>query len=272
MVGSLRHVATASTVTSHHCEILLRSLADRTADGDTAGLSASLLRAADAAGRARDGWLHLARALNQVDTDTMRHLAPNAGEAGDLALCTGRLAYADPAWTLSSGPGRQPRSPQDLAPHPGYVPLALAAAHHACDALTGQAYAQRERIRTAASAGRLVVPTRSLPDTMDIPRPFAPALPDHVHALLHLCQDTAKASAATWICKPGRSGSAARAGRPGPSRSATRRPAAWTATCGPAPGTRKPGGRSCGSARTTGSRSPRAASTRPPPAAAGKPG
>jgi len=51
-----------------------------------------------------------------------------------------------------------------------------------------------------------------------------------------------------WTCKPGRSGSAARAARPGPSRSATRRPAAWTATCAPAPGTRRPGGRSCGSA------------------------
>ena len=46
----------------------------------------------------------------------------------------------------------------------------------------------------------------------------------------------------------GRSGSAARAGQPGPSRSATRRPAAWTATCAPAPGTRRPGGLSCGSA------------------------
>jgi len=57
------------------------------------------------------------------------------------------------------------------------------------------AYAQREQIRTAASAGRLLVPTRSLPDTMDIPRPFAPALPGHVHALLRLCQDTAEASA-----------------------------------------------------------------------------
>ena len=54
--------------------------------------------------------------------------------------------------------------------------------------------------------------------------------------------------AATWTCKPGKSGSAARAGPPGPSRSATRRPAASTATCGPAPGTRRPGGRSCGSA------------------------
>ena len=150
---SLRQVAATSTVTSHHCEILLRSLAARTAGSDTAGLSAGLLRAADAAGRARAGWLHVARALNQVDTDTMRHLAPTAGEAGDLALCTGRLAYADAAWTLSSGPGHQPRPPHDLAPDPGDVPLALAAAHHACDAVTSLAYAQRERIRTAASAG-----------------------------------------------------------------------------------------------------------------------
>ena len=192
---SLRQVAATSTVTSHHCEILLRSLAARTADSDTAGLSARLLRAADAAGRARTAGCTLARALNQVDTDTMRHLAPTAGEAGDLALCTGRLAYADPAWTLSSGPGHQPRPPHDLAPHPGDVPLALAAAHHACDAVTSLAYAQRERIRTAASAGRLLVPTRSLPDTMDIPRPFAPALPDHIYALLRLCQDTAEAAA-----------------------------------------------------------------------------
>ena len=30
---------------------------------------------------------------------------------------------------------------------------------------------------------------------MDIPRPFAPALPDHVYALLRMCQDTAEAAA-----------------------------------------------------------------------------
>ena len=54
--------------------------------------------------------------------------------------------------------------------------------------------------------------------------------------------------AATWTCTLGRSGSAARAAPPGLSRSAIRRPAAWTATCGPGPGTPKHGGRSCGSA------------------------
>lgn len=218
---SLRQVAATSTVTSHHCEILLRSPAARTAGGGTATLSAGLLRAADAAGRARDGWLHAARALNQVDTDTLRHLAPTAaGEAADLALSTGRLAYADAAWTLASGPGHQPRPPAGLAPHPGDVPLALAAAHHACDAVTSLAYAERERTRTAASAGRLLVPTRSLPDTIDIPRPFAPALRGHIDALLGLYQDAAEAAAeasaeagqaATAIQAPSRVLTAARA-------------------------------------------------------------
>ena len=95
-------------MTSHHCQILFRSLAARTAGGDTPGLSAGLLRAADAAGRARVGWLHVARALNQVDTDTMRHLSPTAGEAGDLALCTGRLAYADRRGPCPAGPAISP--------------------------------------------------------------------------------------------------------------------------------------------------------------------
>ena len=52
--------------------------------------------------------------------------------------------------------------------------------------------------------------------------------------------------AATSTCTLGRSVSAAKAAPPGPSRSAIRRPAASTATCGSAPGTHKPGGRSCG--------------------------
>ena len=44
--ASRRHVAATSTVTSHHCEILLRSLAVRIADSGTGELSASLLRGA----------------------------------------------------------------------------------------------------------------------------------------------------------------------------------------------------------------------------------
>ena len=193
---SLHRAAATSTVTSHHCEILLRSLAASTADGDMAELSVPLLRAADAAGRARAGWLGIAQALNQVATDTYRHLAPAPSEASDLTLCTGRLAYADPGWTLSSGPGHQPRPSRELAPEPGDIPLAVSAVHYACDAVTSLAYAERERVRTAATAARLLVPTKTLPDTMDIPRPYAPALPDRIDALLSLYQDTGRDAAA----------------------------------------------------------------------------
>lgn len=140
----------------------------------------------------------------------MRHLSPTAGEPADLALTTGRLAYADPTWTLTSGPGHQPRPPHDLAPHPADLPLALAAAHHACDAITTLAYTERERIRTAASAYRLLVPTRSLPATMDIPRPYAPALRDHIYTLLSLCQDAA-APAAEATAHAGEAAAALRA-------------------------------------------------------------
>jgi hypothetical protein len=158
----------------------------------------------------RSYWIPVRKPGGTSDTDTLRYLAPTAGEAADLALCTGRLAYADAAWSLTSGPGHQPRPPADLAPHPGDVPLALAAAHHACDAVTSLAYAERERIRTAASAGRLLVPTRSLPDTMDIPRPFGPALRGHVDALLGLYQDAAGA-AAEASAEAGRSAAVVRA-------------------------------------------------------------
>ena len=89
--------------------------------------------------------------------------------------------------------------------------------------MTSLAYAERERIRTAASAGRLLVPTRSLPDTMDVPRPFAPALRGHIDALLRLCQDTAKAAAdasaqagEAAAASPGRDASASRPRQPGP--------------------------------------------------------
>ena len=60
------------------------------------------------------------------------------------------------------------------------------------------------------------------------------------------CPSWPACGAVTWTCGSGRSPSAARAARTGSSRSATRPPGAWTGTCAPAPGTRRPGGRSCG--------------------------
>ena len=61
-----------------------------------------LVQAAEAAGRARSRWLAVAHALDQITTDTQDHLSQAAVGANDLALWTGRLAYADPSWTLAS--------------------------------------------------------------------------------------------------------------------------------------------------------------------------
>ena len=219
-VESLRHAAATSTLTSHHCELLLRSLAARTPGWQDGELSAGLLRAAEAAGRARAGWLRAAQALGQVTTDTPRRRPYHVPELGDLALWTGRLAYADPGWTLSAGAGWEPRPPRELAPGPGDVRAAVAAVHHACDAVTSLAYAERERFRTAAGAGRVLVPTRTLPGAMDVPRPFAPALPNRVHALLACYEDAARAggeatagaaTAAEFVRAPSRVLTAARA-------------------------------------------------------------
>jgi hypothetical protein len=188
---SLRRVAVTSTVTSHNCRILLRSLAF--CMDDRGDLRDRLLQAAEAAGHARDGWVQVAHALDRVTTDT-RGVSPSAAESADLALWTGRLAYADPEWTLVSGPAREPRLPENLAPGPADVPLALSAIHYACDTLTSLAYVEREQIRAAGAAQRILVPTRSLPDTMDVPRPFAPALLDRIDALVSLYEQSGRAA------------------------------------------------------------------------------
>ena len=106
-VNALRQSAAASTLTSYHCQILLRSLAR---GQRLAGEPGTALRAAaEAAGRARTRWLGLARALDQVTTTSQQQPSPVAAEAGDLALWTGRLAHADPGWT----PGQQAAPQRD---------------------------------------------------------------------------------------------------------------------------------------------------------------
>lgn len=56
--------------------------------------------------------------------------------------------------------------------------------HQACHTLTSLAYTAQDRIRAAARNRRILVPTQSLPDTYDIPRPFASAPPGRIRQLL----------------------------------------------------------------------------------------
>ena len=173
-VTSLRRVAEASTVTSHNCALVLQSLATQAEHSGFAEISTGLSAAAGNAGRARDHWLRVARAVGQITTDTRRYTSQAATEASDLTLWTGRLAYADPQWTPASGPAHQARSPASLAPAPADIPPAVAAVHHALETVTQLSSAEWERVASAARAGRILAPTRSLADA-DIPRPYARA-------------------------------------------------------------------------------------------------
>jgi hypothetical protein len=193
-VTSFHQVAAASTVTSHNCEVLLKALAARTEQPQFGPLSAQLSAAADAARRASQTWLSTAHAVDLINTDTRGQISQGAAEIRDLALWTGRLAYADPQWTPASGPAQQARPPESLASGPEEVPTVIAAVHHVSDTLTLIARAEQEQVRAADWAGRIYVTTRSLSEEFDVPRPFARAPRERVERLLAHYKDTGHAS------------------------------------------------------------------------------
>ena len=234
---SFRQTAASATVISHNCATVLSSLAVLAQERGVPDLSRDLLTSARAAAVARTTWLAAAQAWSRITTDTRGAISPAAAEAADLALWTGRIAHADPGWTLDQGPSSVHRPPHDLAPVPGDLAIVVAAAHQACETLTSLAAADHAQIGTAARAGRLLVPTRSLPATFDVPHPFAPAPRDRIGALLASYHDAGTASAqatatiahvAADVRAPSRVLSTARAAiraGPGPDGHTTRAPA-----------------------------------------------
>ena len=115
-MASLHQVAAASTVTSHNCRVVLQTLTTGISGRGSDRLRADLAEAAEAASHARLAWRRVAGALDQVVTDGRGHVSPVAVETRDLAIWTGRLAYAEPEWTPSSGPRREIRPPESLMP------------------------------------------------------------------------------------------------------------------------------------------------------------
>jgi hypothetical protein len=194
-VTSMRTAAEASTVTSHNCHLALQALAARAGHtGYGSEVSADLQAAAEAAAGSRQVWLQAVRSGRQISTETRGYLSPAAAEATDLALWTGRLAYAGPGWTPASGPNHPPRPPEELAAAPEDLRSTVAAIHQTCETLNQLACAERDRVRAAATAGRILVPTRSLPSRIDLPRPFAPASRERV---IHLVNGYTSAVQAT---------------------------------------------------------------------------
>jgi hypothetical protein len=192
-VNSLRQTAAASTLTSHHCETLLHSLARGQRMAGEPGIA--LRSAADAVGRMRTSWLGIAHALDQVASSNQEQTSPLATAAGDLALWTGRLAYANPGWTLASGPARATEPGEDHSLEPSELTEVLAAVHDACDAMSRIASADRRQVRALAAAGQVLVAAGPEPGTLDMLGPLAPARPNRIGALLTLYQFTAQASA-----------------------------------------------------------------------------
>ena len=193
--SSLRHTANASTLTSHHCELLLRAVAERTAPHFPApDVRREITCAAEAAGRARASWLAVARTLRRIMLETPSDAPEPPGEVSDLALWTGRLTYTDPRWTLASGPEHQTRPPYALARSVADIPLLISAVHHALDCLEATAGAEYDQLQAAARAGRIVVPARSLPRP-EAREPFAAAPRSRITDVLGVYRTAGQASA-----------------------------------------------------------------------------
>jgi hypothetical protein len=129
-----------------------------------------------------------------MTTETHGLNAPGITDTGDLVIRLGRLVYGDPQWTPSRPQRAQRRDPAGLPPGPAGAAMIVAAVHEAADALACVAAAELQAVEAASRAGRLYVPTRSLPERYDVPRQFGNATPDGVLPLLFAYRQAASAS------------------------------------------------------------------------------
>jgi hypothetical protein len=197
---SMRHTAASCVVTSFNCEIILRSLARQARRAGYRHLVPDLDDAADTTAGARHAWLAAARSWDDLTTEGQGRLSQAAVEAGNLALWTGRLAYADPQWTPARGPVHAPREPDSLAAGPAAFARVVAAVHYSADTLHRVAAASHDQVLAAAGAGRLYVPVRPGPGLeyrfSRRPRQFARVPGSRVEAVLATYARSAEASQA----------------------------------------------------------------------------
>ena len=194
---SMRHAAANYVVVSFNTETVYRVLAVRARQLGYHALVPGLDVAAGHADDSRRAWLAVAHVWDTMVTDSRAYLSRPAAEAGQLALWTGRLAYADPAWTPARRPSHAVRDPASLAPGPAELTEIASAMHYATDSLARAARTELDTVRTAASAGRLYVTTRSLPElNYDVRRPYANAPRDRIAEAFTVYADTAHISQA----------------------------------------------------------------------------
>ena len=178
--GAWQWMAQAAAITSHLSELALRSLAERAGQHPALPVTPARLHgAADAMTGMRTAWQQVDLMWNTLITERRLLSTPAMSEASDLLLRMGRLVWDNPQWTPARACRGPRRDPAALAPGPDAFTAVLAAAHQAADALARVAITDTDTVQAAAQAGRLFVPTRSLPTGFDVPRAYAPALTEH---------------------------------------------------------------------------------------------
>ena len=193
--GGWQWMAQAAAITSHLTELALCSLAARA--GQLAGLAITeehLHSSANSMIAMRHAWQRVDQMWDTVITERRLLPTPVMSEASDLLLRMGRLVWDNPQWTPARADRGPRRAPAALAPGTAAFTAAVSAAHQAADALARVAVAETTAVEAAARNGRLYVPTRSLPDGFDVPRPFAPALIETVLELQDAYHGAAEAS------------------------------------------------------------------------------
>jgi hypothetical protein len=190
-----QYTATAAAVTMDTAALVLRTLADsRTVPGTPRASLSGGMPAADNLIAARDAWQRIAIALGSVTTDTPPALTPETTDLSDLVIRMGRIAFDNPHWTPQHP--AEPRSPASLFSSAGDAESVLAAVHQSADALAAIANGQQLAITTAIRAGRLYVPTRSLPEGYNVPRRYAQMPPERAGELLGIYATAARTSTA----------------------------------------------------------------------------
>ena len=195
-VSSWRRIAAAGIATSQHCHVLLAILANRTSHLGAAELSKQLKAAAGDVWLTRDSWRLSARCLNDVTTEVKWRVSQAATEASDLAVLTGKLAYADPGWTLASGPDR-PARPLSSPGHPRMSPrcwLRFITRQIRSPGSPGQTWSRPALlVGSSASSSR----TGSRDPGASESRLFVPAPENRVRALKEACAGVSLSSAGT---------------------------------------------------------------------------
>ncbi len=193
--ASWKWTANAAAITHHVCGLVLRSAAEGARHlGIPASLADQVYDASTIVDDVHRHWLNAAEAWDTVATDAQGRVSPIVSDVSDMLIRTGRLAFANPAWTPRPAHRAPPRAPADLiADSPALVTI-ITAAHHAVDGLARAADSDARAIFGATRGGRLYQSRLTLPGWERARDRYVPAGQETIDRLLDSYQATARAT------------------------------------------------------------------------------